>query len=198
MKKYSGKCSQNMKLTIRNSQAHLLKFQFFDDTKYNLSSFEDGICNCLISTVCLEEKDSSKNCIDTGQKSHNQIYDLSGEISVLSNKLPLIQISYGDLDDSEEYAKHVIGPLACTLPRIEVIAPSGCFGSLFALRGKDTHTCVQFQISTLSLLLDYTENFKISAKFIHSLSIISYMKTEDSQLRLCNEIRNQTFICEQY
>ncbi|CAD5126873.1 unnamed protein product [Dimorphilus gyrociliatus] len=195
----SGLCSQNMQLVAQNSQAKFLMFEFFDGTNYTLSNFEDGICKCLISKVCLENNDKGKVCTDTGTQIHNQVYNLKGEISVVPNRLPLIKTVYGDIDDPIEFAKHVINPLVCVSSVVKVSLPSGCFGNLLPLHDNDLSTCVTFKITSVTLEISFFKQFKIHSKLESLLSIVSYLKTEDSGIiRMCNEIEKHNFECEFY
>ncbi|CAD5126664.1 unnamed protein product [Dimorphilus gyrociliatus] len=201
--KSSGICSQQMSLTLRNVHDKFISFTFLDGKVYKLRHFNDGICQCLTSEICDKLQNRMENCKNVGKnQGYSQSYDLSGEISVLPHRLPLIQTRYGDINGGQEYAKHHIGPLSCSMIlklKSPLILNSYCknYNSSF-LNDNDSTTCIKFKTKFVKLKLDYTEkiNFTIGKESV--FEIHPYVNTSIGKISLCNQDTPTSFTCSSY
>ncbi|CAD5126950.1 unnamed protein product [Dimorphilus gyrociliatus] len=197
----SGNCSQDMYLKTEGTISSLLSFKFLDETIYNLHGANDGFCKCITSEVCTNDK--TKKCIDTGSHANNQNYLLSGKLSVFSKRLPLVRITYGDLNDAGEWAKHIVKPLKCRNKideKIRVLSKSKCNQDVNVLIDKDRETCIEIAYkSYMQIQFPYFQNINIISSFNNTLSVTIYSKllNQHGKVLLCKKGSYLNFYCQQ-
>ncbi|CAD5126807.1 unnamed protein product [Dimorphilus gyrociliatus] len=188
---FSKNCSQEMALQAVEASPKSYSFQFLDGTNHLLNSAKDGICKCIITQPC--ETNAANSCPMSGNLDYNKNFNLNGKLAVLSERLPLIRTSYGDLNDPGEWAKHTIQPLKCHNEmhnKIKLLLTAKCSMDIGVLVDRNKETCLKLDQSSIYLSYYSNKIIKIVSSSDKNLMVTVYSKLENGGILVCKQDEN--------
>ncbi|CAD5126961.1 unnamed protein product [Dimorphilus gyrociliatus] len=158
--KAAGVCQQTMRFVNRKAANWHNRFLFWDGS-YTSFIANDGICNCLITQICEQTNILTKPCYPSIETQSHPVFDFTGRIAVLPQRLPLKRIEAGDTNDGTN--KFSIGKLKCTRKMLiskKLIFDNKCQNREEILTDGNLQTCLTFKQNEFGFKLKIQGHFR--------------------------------------